>query len=113
MEGVNSLLKVIKGELLKVIDNIDSGNSRMSENDAINLIASLQQFTHVDQYYTKYEACKFLNGISRSTFDNLVLEGKIPRGTKLHAGDNTLFWKVTDLMEYKERNKKRSQVKAL
>lgn len=111
MESVNTLLKVVRGELLKVIDNIDSGNSRMDEEDAMNLIASIQHFSHVNQYMTKYEACLFLNKISRSKFDSLVVEGEIPHGVKLYAGDNTLFWKETDLMNYKERMKKRSQVK--
>lgn len=111
MEGVSNLLKIVRGELVKVIEDIDAGNSRMDEEDAINLVASIQHFSHVNQFYTKYEACKFLGDISRSKFDSLVLDGDIPKGVKLYAGDNNLFWKVTDLMEYKEKNKKRYQGK--
>ena len=100
------MLTVIKTLLQRLIDDIDAGNSHIDEEDASNIIVAIQKYSHLEQYYTKYQACKYLHNISRATFDNLVRDGKIPQGIKLYAGDNNLFWKVTDLKAYRERNQK-------
>lgn len=104
---MKKLLDVLKAELLKIVDDIDTGNSYLTDEDTMNLIATVKQLSHTDEYCTKYSACNFLH-ISRATFDNLVAAGKIPKGEKKYAGDNALFWKMTDLIEYKNRNAKRS-----
>lgn len=105
------LIGVLRDELQRVIDNIDAGNSRMSEEDALSTIQALQKFSHKDEWKTKYEASKFLK-VSRATFDNLVANGILPRGEKRHAGDSNLFWKTTDLMSYmRNRGKKVTNIK--
>lgn len=103
MEGLKILLKQ---ELTKIIDCIDGGNSNMDEEDMSMLVVALRQYSHKEELLTKYEACQFLNGISRATFDNLVAEGKIPKGTKAHQGDSSLFWKATDLVDYRRKMRK-------
>jgi predicted DNA-binding transcriptional regulator AlpA len=105
MEGLMGLLRV---ELLKIVENIDAGNSNMSEEDMTQTIMALRQYSHKDEWMTKYQACQFLGGISRATFDNLVSEGKIPKGKKNFAGDSSLFWKATDLMEYRKKRSAKS-----
>lgn len=102
MEGIGQLLKE---ELQGLIDKIDAGGSRGNEEEMVGILMAIRKYNHKDEYFTKYQACKYLNGISRATFDNLVAAGKIPQGEKLYAGDNNLFWKVSDLRKYKQSKK--------
>lgn len=98
------MLKVIKELLLKVIDNIDSGNSNISEDEGIEIIGMIKTLTDKTQRLSKYKACEYLN-VSRATFDNYVREGKLPKGKKV-AGFNELSWTKKELDEYKKRFKK-------
>ena len=97
---MNILLKVIKEELLKIVDNIDAGNSNISEEESTKLISTLKAFTEKDIPMGKYQAFNYLH-ISRATFDNLVREGKIPQGKK-QQGFNELQWFKKDLDIYRE-----------
>ena len=97
---MNVLLKVIKEELLKIVDNIDAGNSNISEEEGVMLINTLKYFTEKDIPMSKYQAFNYLH-ISRATFDNLVREGKIPQGKK-QQGFNELQWFKKDLDAYRE-----------
>ena len=97
---MNVLLKVIKEELLKIVDNIDAGNSNISEEEGVMLINTLKSFTEKDIPMSKYQAFNYLH-ISRATFDNLVREGKIPQGKK-QQGFNELQWFKKDLDAYRE-----------
>ena len=97
---MNTLLKIIKDELLKIVDNIDAGNSNISEEEGIALINTLKSFTEKDIPMSKYQAFNYLH-ISRATFDNLVREGKIPQGKK-QQGFNELQWFKKDLDTYRE-----------
>ena len=97
---MNILLKVIKEELLKIVDNIDAGNSNISEEEGIALINTLTSSTEKDIPMSKYQAFNYLH-ISRATFDNLVREGKIPQGKK-QQGFNELQWFKKDLDVYRE-----------
>ena len=90
------MLKVIRKLLLKFIDDIDAGNSVITDEEGKNLILMLSNIT--EPRLSKYQACQLLN-ISRSSFDNLVREGKLPKGIK-QSGFKELFWKKSDLMKY-------------
>lgn len=94
------MLKVIKNLLLKIVDNIDSGNSNITESEAIELAKVIQSYTDKTQRLSKYQACRHLN-VSRATFDNYVREGLLPRG-KREAGFKELFWLEKDLDEFIE-----------
>ncbi len=89
------MLDIIKSLLQKVINDIDAGNSNVTEDEAIELTKIIKSYTDKTQKLSKYQACQKLN-ISRATFDNLVREGKIPRGQKV-AGFKELFWIERDL----------------
>lgn len=89
------MLKVIKELLLKIINDIDSGNSNITEKDAAEIIEVIKNLTDKIQRLSKYQACQKLN-VSRATFDNLVRKGIIPRGQKI-AGYKELFWLEKDL----------------
>lgn len=98
------MLEVIKKLLIKVIDDIDSGNSNLSEDECMEIIERLKTLTDDNQRLSKYKACEYLN-VSRATFDNYVREGKLPKGKKV-AGFNELSWTKKELDEYKKRFKK-------
>lgn len=92
------MLEVIRNLLIKIIDDIDAGNSNISENDAIEIVKALSEYTRKDKGISKYLACKYLN-ISRATFDRYVSEGKLPKG-KHEIGFKEKFWLKKDLDEY-------------
>ena len=92
------MLKVIKNLLQNVIEDIDAGNSNISENDAVEIIKTLSEYTRKDKGISKYAACEYLN-ISRATFDRYVSEGKLPKG-KHEIGFKEKFWLKKDLDEY-------------
>lgn len=89
------MLEIIKKLLLKIINDIDVGNSNITEKEAINIIDTLKNFTDKTQRLSKYQACEYLN-ISRATFDNLVRSGRIPKGKKT-VGFKELSWNKKDL----------------
>lgn len=92
------MLKVIRSLLVKLIDDIDTGNSEITEQEEKKIIAMLQQYSRKDEGISKYQAIQFI-GISRATFDNHVREGLLPKGKKI-AGFNELRWFKKDLIKY-------------
>lgn len=97
------MLRVIRNLLLKIVDNIDAGNSNITENEAMELVRVLQSYTDKTIKMSKYQACQYLN-ISRATFDNYVREGRLPRGKK-ESGFKELFYTQRDLDTFKEKIK--------
>lgn len=89
------MLKIIKSLLEKIINDIDCGNSNITEDEAMEMIKVIKSYTDKTQRLSKYQACQKLN-ISRATFDNLVREGVIPRGAKV-TGFKELFWEEKTL----------------
>ena len=95
------MIDIIKKYLLKIIDNIDAGNSNLTESEAIELVDTLKRLTDRDKRLSKYEACRYLN-VSRATFYNYVREGKLPRGKK-EAGFKELSWDRKDLDSFVQK----------
>lgn len=95
---------MIRKYLLKLVDDIDAGNSNLTEEESIELVNRLKELTDKQKRLSKYEACKYLN-VSRATFDNYVREGKLPRGTK-EAGFKELSWTIKELDEFITNNRK-------
>ena len=91
------MLKVIKSLLERIINDIDCGNSNITEDEAMDIIKIIKSYTDKTQRLSKYQACQKLN-VSRATFDNLVREGIIPRGEKV-IGFKELFWEEKTLDE--------------
>ncbi|MEG0773683.1 hypothetical protein [Clostridium sp.] len=75
--------------LLRIINDIDTGNSNLSSVECEEIIEYLTTITNKNEKLSKYQACKYLS-ISRSTFDNHVREGIIPNGIK-QQGFKELF----------------------
>ena len=94
------MLQTIKALLLSIIDDIDSGNSNIDDKEALQIARSLKEIVRKDTPMSKYQAYTFL-GMSRAKFDNLVHDGKIPKGKKV-AGFKELRWYKKDLLKLKQ-----------
>ena len=92
------MIGLIRTLLQNCIDRIDSGNSNLSTDEAIEVIELLKKYTDKDRKLSKYQACEYLN-MSRATFDKYIREGKIPKGKK-EAGFKELFYLESDLREF-------------
>ena len=88
-------LELLKLGLQKIIDNIDTGNSKFSEEECDELLDAINKATNTQNKLSKYQACKYLN-VSRATFDNWIRDGKLPKGRK-EQGFKELFWVKEDL----------------
>ena len=95
------MISIIKKMLLKIVDDIDAGNSNLTESEAVELVDTLKRLTDREKRLSKYEACRYLN-VSRATFDNYVREGKLPRGKK-EAGFKELSWDRKDLDSFVQK----------
>ena len=91
------MLQLIKKHLLRIINDIDSGNTNISEEEQVELVEFLKRFNSRDKYVSKYQAYTYLN-ISRATFDNMVSAGIIPKGIK-EAGFKELRWNLSDIQK--------------
>jgi predicted DNA-binding transcriptional regulator AlpA len=92
---MNTILKLIKEQLLKIVGDIDSGNSNLTERESIEALKALNKFTARDIWMSKYQAYTYLN-ISRATFDNYVRKGILPKGKK-ESGFKEKLWYKADL----------------
>ena len=95
------MLKLIRNQLLRIVEDIDAGNSNLTEEEEIEVAKILKRFTTKDKPMSKYEAYTYLR-ISRAKFDNLVKEGKLPKGKK-QQGFKELSWTKKDLDKYIEQ----------
>ena len=80
-----------------MIDEIDSGNSYISEEDQQEILDFIQKINNKE--LSKIESAKYL-GISRATFDNYIDKGLIPKGKK-RQGFKELSWNKIDLDKFR------------
>ena len=92
------MLNIIKNQLLKIISDIDTGDCNLSLDEEIEVINFINKLSNKECRMSKYEAYSYLN-ISRAKFDNLVKEGKLPKGKK-QQGFKELSWTKGDLDKY-------------
>ena len=71
----------------EVADKIEVGTSEISESEAMDI---LRVVAH--ESISKEQACEYLN-ISRSRFDDLVREMKLPKGRKRVGFKELVFYK--------------------
>ena len=92
------MLNIIKSLLLKFVDDIDSGNSNMTYEDQCKVLRMLSNIREGDVAMSKQTAADYI-GVCRSTFDNYVRDGFIPKGVK-EEGFKELRWYKSDLDLY-------------
>lgn len=66
-------------------DKIEAGNTELSESEAMDIMGII-----VHESLSKEQACRHLN-VSRSRFDDLIREKKLPKGRKV-SGFKELRW---------------------
>lgn len=88
------MISILKKALLQLIEDIDLGNTNITEEEEVEVIKLIQKLRK-DEGMSKYSAYTYLN-ISRATFDNYVAEGRIPKGQKV-IGFKELRWFKKDL----------------
>lgn len=94
---MSRIVKSIISKLLRgLADRIESDTCELNEQQAIEIMSVIGH-----NVLSKDEACSYLN-LSRSRFDSLVLEGKIPRGKK-RRGFKELFWYEDELLKIKNK----------
>ena len=93
--------KIIRNMLLQIINDMDSGNSNITEAEEQELLFLIQKISRQD--LSKLEAANYI-GVSRATFDKYVKDGLIPKGEK-RMGFKELSWKKSDLDNVKHIRK--------
>lgn len=77
--------------LRQIADKIDGGTCELDEEQAMNIMATIGH-----EPLSKDASCSYLN-ISRSKFDSLVADGKLPKGKK-RRGFKELVWFKDELV---------------
>ena len=99
---MNSFKNLVVKYLYEVADKIDAGTSEISESQAIDILRIVAH-----EVKSKEQACKYLN-LSRSRFDDLVREKKLPKGKK-RTGFKELRWYKDELdIAIRKLNNKRT-----
>ena len=97
------LKPIIRSLLQKFIDDLDTGNTNITEDQQVKIISVLSDIANPDQRMSKIQACDYL-GVSRATFDNYVRDGFIPKGIK-QEGFKELYWPKIDLDMFLQNKK--------
>lgn len=97
------LKSIIRSLLQKFIDDLDTGNTNITEDQQVKIISILSDIANPDQRMSKIQACDYL-GVSRATFDNYVRDRFIPKGTK-QEGFKELYWSKIDLDMFLQNQK--------
>lgn len=90
------MIQLIKAAFQQFIDDIDSRNSNISEQDQKDLLEIINRV--MSNNLSKTEAANYI-GVSKSTFDNYIRKGFIPKGKK-RSGFKELSWNKYDLDKY-------------
>lgn len=97
------MLQAVRKALQLIIDNIDAGNTNLTEEECITIVDTIKRLSQKERLISKYQAYTYLN-ISRATFDRLVQEGRLPKGKKI-AGFKELFWDERQIREYLKKER--------
>ena len=87
---MQALKKLLTKLLRDTANKIDAGTCELSDEEATQM---LEVLSHIA--LSKEQACIQLN-MSRSRFDDLVRQGKLPKGKK-RVGFKELFWYKDEL----------------
>ena len=94
------MLQILKSILLQFIEDIDTGNTNISEGQQEEIIQLFQKINQKE--LSKIEASNYI-GVSRATFDNYINKGLIPKGHK-RQGFKELSWNRSDLDKFVMEN---------
>lgn len=90
------MLNLIKIAFQQFINDIDSGNSNISEEQQSKILDLINEINSKE--LSKVESANYI-GVSRATFDNYVSKGLLPKGKK-RQGFKELSWNKNDLNKF-------------
>lgn len=93
------MLGTIKSILQQFINDIDTGNSNITETQQEELLNLVQKISSKE--LSKTDAADYI-GVSKSTFDNYVRKRLLPKGVK-SSGFKELRWYKSELNKYKKK----------
>lgn len=96
------MINILRNLLQQILDDIDTGNSNITEDQQIEIIDLIQKCNTKE--LSKVESANYIE-VCRATFDNYVNKGLIPKGKK-RQGFNELSWNKQDLDKFLLNNKK-------
>lgn len=91
------LLNILARQLRIIADNIDAGNSNLSEDELDELMDQLVKLSQKSEPISKYQAAAYVN-VSERTFDTYIKNGRLPKGKKI-PGFKELSWTKKELDE--------------
>lgn len=97
------MIQLIKTAFQQFINDIDSGNTNINEDQQLELLSLIQKFNRKE--FSKIEASQYI-GVSRATFDNYISKGLIPKGEK-RQGFKELCWYKQDLDKFIKNKEKK------
>ena len=101
------ILNILRNELSRIVDNIDSGNSNLSAEELEEVCEMISILSNAESKLSKYQVIDKLH-ISRATFDNYVAKGVVCKG-RSQQGFKEVFWYRRDIINFKEeRNEGKS-----
>jgi len=101
---MNNLLQLLKQQLLKIVDDIDSGNCNLSDDELNEAIDKLSILNNGIRRYSKRYLCDNILHCSESCFNTYLSMGLIPPGFK-EIGFKELRWSIRDMKEAIEYRK--------
>ena len=91
-----SFRQLVAKYMREIADKIEVGTSEISESEAMDILRTVAH-----EPMSKEQACVYLN-LSRSRFDDLIREGRIPKGRK-RVGFKELVWWEDELEACKKK----------
>ena len=101
------MLKELRDLLMKIVNDIDSGNSNIDESQTIEIASAIGELVSrynkpkIPNKLTRLEACRHLR-VSETKFNMLRRKGLISEGTK-KAGD-VRKWSIEESDKYIKEN---------
>ena len=87
MKSMFEFRRMVVKYLREIADKIEVGTSEISESQAMDILSVVAH-----EAMSKEQACNYLN-LSRSRFDDLVREGKLPKGKKRVGFKELVYYK--------------------
>lgn len=92
--------KILAQLLRGLADNIDAGNSNISEEEMLEICELISQSSNPDEKISKYKVADMLS-VSCKTVDYYIKKGYIPHGRQ-EVGFKEIFWYKKDVLKFKE-----------
>lgn len=92
--------KILAHLLRNLADNIDAGNSNITEDEMMSLCELINNVSNPNEKISKYKTADLL-GVNHKTVDYYVKKGYIPHG-KQEVGFKEIFWYKKDILKFKE-----------